>query len=657
MYMRRYIYTWFGNIRMKAFFWILVCTITMLGEAGAQYLEFKESFPGEGRDVFMEDSKSATMMDYYDVKSYSLDLEVDNNSVFIRGNAGILVEIVKEGMDTLVLDLASDMSVDSVILNTQKLVFSHSNDLLNITLGYVPVTGELLECKVYYHGSPADGLYNANNSYWNFNVTWSLSEPFYAKNWFPCKQDLLDKADSSRVFITVPGNLKAGSNGLLRSVTNMPGDKLRYEWYSSYPIAYYLISIAVSDYLDYSFYTHFNKNDSLLVQNYIYNDASCLDYYKEDMDKSAELLMLYSDLYTRYPFYNEKYGHCLIPSGSYMEHQTMSSMIDFNYGVVAHEMAHQWFGDQVTCASWQDIWINEGFASYSEYIVLENLVSEEEADSWMDNAMRLALERPQGSVYVPLEEAGLVNRIFDYRLSYKKGAVIIHMLRYVLDDDDVFYDVLKEFQTVFKDSVASGLDFKAVAERVSGKDLDAFFDQWYFGKGYPVYNISWTLKADSLVIESSQSTSSLSTPLFRMPLEFRINYGSRDTIVSFYQDALFKEFKLKVTDNIESIELDPNKHSLIGPSLVVSRAGTDQSSRDLGFTLYPVPVDDKLNINFTQSGQRRKVRILTVAGQMIFETETADTFMVLDVNDYSSGLYFIEVTEGNSVKRAKFIRK
>ena len=156
----------------------------------------------------------------------------------------------------------------------------------------------------------------------------------------------------------------------------MPGNKLRYEWKSNYPIAYYLISFAVSEYQEYNIYAHpaGMGGDSLLIQNFIYDAPGCLDYYKAGIDETVGMVELFSDLYSLYPFHQEKYGHCLTAIGGGMEHQTMSTMGNFNFGLVAHELGHMWFGDNVTCATWSDIWINEGFATYTDYLAREKFI-------------------------------------------------------------------------------------------------------------------------------------------------------------------------------------------------------------------------------------------------------------------------------------------
>lgn len=642
---------------MKHLGLILVIIFFLTRNGFCQFLEFEKNIkePVNYMEAFSKNSLKSFQLQDYDVKWYFLDLEADNLSTYIQGNVTILVEIIEEGMDQLVIELASNMLVDSVVINSQIRPFTHNEDILSISLVNPQVGGDLLEFQIYYHGQPSQGVFHAFDSRWGVHVSWTLSEPFSAKNWFPCKQDLRDKADSSRVFITTGDNLMAGSNGLLKNIVPLAGNKARYEWFSAYPIEYYLISFAISEYQDYSFYAHPKETDSILVQNFIYDDPSCLNTFKSDLEETSELIELYSDLFSQYPFSNEKYGHCLVPSGSYMEHQTMSTMPNFVYRIVAHELAHQWFGDQVTCASWQDIWINEGFASYSEYLALQHLRSQEEADSWMKNAHAYALERPMGSVYIPFEESGNVSRIFDYRLSYKKGAAIIQMLRFELDDDLAFFETLKEFQRTFKDSVASGLDFKAVSESVSGTDMTTFFDQWYFGKGYPFYEINWGQVGDTLRISSRQFTSSAETPLFKMPLEFRLNFISGDTIVRVYQDKLVETYKFKLPSLVSSLELDPRVFSLIGPSIINHKIEPDIYIQE-GFKLYPNPARDQIILDFYGSTAQRIIRIINSTGRKVLELEEENSTIILDIRNLSPGIYFIEVYGKDSKWIKKFMK-
>jgi len=175
------------------------------------------------------------------------------------------------------------------------------------------------------------------------------------------------------MFLTCDDDCMAGSNGVLTNIVELPNNKKRFEWKSNYPINYYLLSYAVAEYQDYSIYAHPEGSEPILIQNFVYDNSYYLSGNKEDIDHTIDLIEVFSDKFGFYPFVNEKYGHCLTTLGGGMEHKTITTLVSFGFGLVAHELGHMWFGDYVTCATWKDIWINEGFVSYTEYVAAENL--------------------------------------------------------------------------------------------------------------------------------------------------------------------------------------------------------------------------------------------------------------------------------------------
>jgi len=593
-----------------------------------------------------------------DVKFYKIDIEASDTIPYIAGNTTILSQVAINLLDTFRFELSSDITIDSVYIdNNHKVSPIRSGDIVKVPLPNTAKIGQLLSVTVYYKGSVASNgffspLSSKRDNTWNIPVTWTLSEPFGAKQWFPCKQYLPDKADSAWIFITIPKNCKAGSNGILTGITPIGSDKVRYEWKTRYPLAYYQLSFSVADYKDYSFYTRLNDHDSVLVQNYIYNRPNYLENNKDAINKTDAFLKYYSSTFGIYPFWKEKYGHCVAPIGGGMEHQTMTTLANFGSMLVAHELAHQWFGNSVTCATWQDIWINEGFASYAEYLASDKLESHEKAINWMKEAHQEALSNPEGSVFVPQSDKNNELRIFNSSLTYKKGAAIIHMLRYELNNDELFFNILRQFLTEYKNSIATGQDFLKVVNELSNKDFSWFFDQWYYGKGNPEFDLSWKVSNNMLTLSSNQKPISASVPFFKMHFDLKLAFKNGDTMVRLYQDQPQKIFKILVDKNVDSIQFDPQEWLL--KNVTINKV-PDLPSFDDYFQASPIPFSEELNIRFKSEPEKdRIIKVVDLNGNIILEQKTKKKMeILLNTGKLAQGVYLLFVLDGNK----KYIRK
>ena len=603
----------------------------------------------------------------YDVKFYWLDLNVSSASVYVSGNTTITAQVTASVLDTFAFELIPEITIDSFFFNNTKYsVYTRDGD--NVLYAVNPaVEGQMVTAKVYYHGAPPTGGFFAgvthdHNGTWNKDVTWTLSESFAAKDWFPVKQDLEDKADSAWIFLTCPSDEMAGSEGILTNTVNLGNGKTRYEWKTHHVIDYYLISFAVSDYMDYSIYAHPDSlnGDSLLIQNFIYNDAGCLNYWKDDIDESVLIIELYSNLYITYPFSDEKYGHCLTQLGGGMEHQTMTTIGAFNFDLVAHEMGHMWFGDNVTCATWQDIWVNEGFATYSNYLANEKLQGWNAAQSFITNAQNSAMSQPGGTIYIPESQIYPGNewRIFNGRLSYNKGAAIIHALRHEIQNDSIFFKCLGQYQTQYGDSTATGEDFKNVVEDVTGKDWDYYFDQWYYGEGYPIYDFEWFYDENSkeFHLSSTQSTSS-SISLFQMLFDVQLTFDDgTDTIVRFEQTDNYNFFISPQDKKVVGVTIDPDNWTMEKVNSLILDVAEHEKSPAY-FTMGPNPAVDNLNIYFGNSSSVEKIITITdLTGRVLLKTKTTGQQYKLNVSGLSKGTYLVQVSTGKLFKSLKLLK-
>ena len=603
------------------------------------------------RFVKAVDHENDYRVHHYDLGFYFLDLEMDDASIYLTGSARIDLNLEAEYNNELVFELKSDMTVDSVKVNGILQTFVHSDDIVVIDYEHVADYSEDYQVSaiVYYNGSPSDGMFHNSNMYESqlFEFTYSLTEPYFAKYWFPCKQVLTDKADSSYFSITMPEDLKAGSNGLLVDEYSIGGGKKRMEWQSSYPIVYYLISVAVADYMDYSFTADIpNFSETVLVQNYIPNNLDYLDSNEWYINRTEEMIVAISDVWGLFPFADEKYGHCIVPLGGGMEHQTMTTLGSFSFRLVVHELSHSWFGDYVTCATWQDIWINEGFASYGEYLGEDYLQPEGYELIFLQGCQDLAKEATTGSVYVPFEQLNDVGRVFDYKLSYRKGACLVHMIRYMIDDDDLFFASLREFLSIYGHSTATAEDLKDVLEIETGIDFDNFFIEWYYGEGFPTYSAEWYQNGLNLHIEMDQSTSALATTLFTIPMEFEITYSDLSTeVIRKDVDANFCTYDIPISQTVTNVVLNPMFAVLADVSSVQS---ADEIPVPNAFRMYPNPSDGR-NVHFyTDIDGNYELSIINIAGQEVFVGNFNLRDISLDISNLKQGVYFVKISDGKT---------
>ena len=596
--------------------------------------------------------------DAYDIHFYYLNLRAETNHTLISGFAELQASIISNTLDTVYLELTNSLIVDSVILNHHKVSFNHiAEDILFFSPPQKILQGESLIARIYYHGqannSESGRGYNSEDSYHGTRVNWTLSEPFYSKDWWPCKQDLQDKADSVWVFISTSKENKVGSNGLLSATVPLPNDQVRYEWKSYYPIAYYLISFSMAKYMEYSFYTPPINNKSVWIQNYIYPDSAMYKSEKTLIDCTKIEMNLLREKYGEYPFIDEKYGHCISRIGGGMEHQTMTTQVNFSFHLSIHEMGHSWFGDQVTCATWNDIWLNEGFATYTQFLGLEYLADREMANGFMAAMQSVVMREAAGSVYVPEDEIENRDRIFSGRLSYYKGATIIHMIRYLLHDDELFFHVLQEFQSRYAYQTATAEDFKDVLEELSNKSFTDFFDLWYYGEGYPIYHFEWEQAVNNHFILSAEQESSTSlSPFFDMVYDVQLFFtNGSDTIISIHQEQAKQKVEFQLKKRVKAVIPNPKSWNLMDVQGVYT-----------GLTLpgiikiEPNPTHNFALIRFANIAPQRRISIYNSSLQLIEESDASGKYIEVDVESYSRGIYFIQISDGVNVVLEKLVK-
>ena len=498
----------------------------------------------------------------YDVVHYQINLNATNNNAYLSGNTVITAKINSQKLTNFYIELSDSLTIDSVIFNNIIQQFSHKLGWIKVKLSNTISPYTQFKANIYYHGKAVSASNNggiASSQVNNSSVLYSLSEPFFASDAFPCKQFLTDKADSVSINLIVPDSLIAISNGLLKAKKILPNNKVLFQWESHYPTAYYLIAFSVGKYQEYS-YKFFDEsiNDSISFQNYLYNEADYLQQNKNEIDTTVLLIKTYEKITgIPFPFYKEKYGHVTAPIGGGMENQTITMLTSFSFELIAHELAHSWFGDMVTCSDWQNIWVNEGFASYFEALAYENL-KPNELNQWFNNAISYVINAPDGSIFIPDNKKWNDDRIFSYSLTYRKGALFIHMLRMKINNDSLFFKVLHTYLKTYAYSNASAENFRTIAEKETGLDLNSFFQQWFYGYGYPIIHFDWSNKNEKLIVKVNSKGSSSLQPVFNYDLDVLISLENNpDTLIKLPINKENQTFKIQLPSKVNTIVINP----------------------------------------------------------------------------------------------------
>lgn len=613
----------------------------------------------------------------YDLKFYHLNLNVERNTRYISGNVLSKAKVVAASLDSFAFILHVNHTIDSVYVNGAKRNFVRRDSLVLATAGTPIPQNTVFDAIVYYRGSSptgggaaiGDGYSTGTSTSWGNQVSWSLSESLCAYQWFPCKQDLTDKIDSSWVFATTDSANMVGSNGLLKNVVSI-GSKKRYEWKSRYPIAYYLISVATAKYRAYNFYAkpQYLAPDSILIQNFVYDNAiynTSWNTQKTALNKMKQTLELECKLYGMYPFYKEKYGHSMAPFSGGMEHQTMTSLGFFDFEIDAHELGHQWWGDNVTCKAWKDIFINEGWASYTEYLCDQYLgsISGNSASNKMNTVHTSVMSQPGGSSYFTNADTMDASVIFDSRLTYDKGSAIIHSLRYEINNDSTFFNAIRSFQNTYRGSTASVIDFRNFMQTYTGMSFVQFFNQWYYGEGYPTFDVKWNQGGNTFVLQSTQTQSMPSSvPLFKTPVDYRISRtGMADTLLRLQHNVGVENYTLSLNGTVTAITVDPSNwilNKVIGPVKDASLAtGIEtQTAEEALVFVGPNPTSSELNV-YLYNNNKATVEIVDLTGKMVL-TKTIDAQAEFDISKFANGVYVVTVknSEGAPLKVTRIVK-
>lgn len=493
----------------------------------------------------------------YDVTFYDINLKILIGSVPVEGFVGIVFMSKINGLSKIDVDLSTNMTVKDVITQDSSILsYTHINNVLSISLNKTLALGESGKVIINYSGSPE---ISGERPFPSFNIDsfagstmiWTQSMPFGARDWWPCKDTYLDKADSVNITITVKNPLVVASNGLLEKVVTGSSNQTRldtYYWKERYPIPTGLVSFAIYPYtLYHDWYVNSNQ-DSMRLDFYVFPDH--FQEVQTTYSMTKDMISAFAPLFGEYPFIDEKYGHAEYMRSGGMEHQTLSSLGGYGENLIAHELAHQWWGSMVT-ADWHHIWLNEGFARYSEALWLETKDGNKES---MIKFMQDTQYFGGGTIYV----SGLdLVSLYNVELGYNKAGWVLHMLRWVVGDIN-FFSGLKQYADRFRFSSVVTEDFRDVMEEVSGMDLDYFFTQWIYGSYYPSYNLYYEQNYNNIDVTIEQTA--LADNLFKMPIELGIVFADTTIFRTVEASQAVEVYTIELPSNnlVKRIDLDPN---------------------------------------------------------------------------------------------------
>ena len=593
----------------------------------------------------------------YDLRYQRLELDLDPAQQFVSGTVTSHF-VPNQNISSIYFDLSDALTVSEVKYHGASLPFTQlATKELKIDFPAVIPSSSLDSLSIKYSGAPDTGG-SAGDAFTvstqnGTPVLYTLSEPYGAQEWFPTKQSLNDKIEKVDLKINTPSQYNVASNGKLYSETLLPGNRKLTFWQTNYPIPAYLIALGITN------YTKLNDtmgSPAFPFVNYLYPSTTSNSTVMSNIEWTKTVMNTFEQYFGQYPYRSEKYGHMQFGWGGGMEHATMSSMGSWGRGIIAHELAHQWFGDKVTCGAWNDIWLNEGFATFGEHLANEKLLmTNSQFMSYLGSEMNYITSSSGGSVYVSDTNLGNTGAIFSGRLSYSKGGYVVRMIKWILGDD-VFYSALKDYHS--RPELAYGYaktaDLKNSLLMSTGKDFTEFFNDWIYGQGYPTYQIRWNQTSDQVLrFKVSQTTSHSSVNFFEMPLPIKVNgTGGQVAYLVLNHTTKNQNFANQINFPVSSVQFN-YENQIIQRNSTVTKDTTILAVNDSGkdpVKVYPNPVKNSLSVSGITKDQQYE--IYSMDGKMI-KTGTYSSGKTIDVNSLTKGVYLLKIDNQN----LKFIKE
>lgn len=592
-----------------------------------------------------------------DVLKNNLTIEVNpNTGSTISGTNVMTIKNLLPGATSFRFQLDNNFTISQVLLNGSPITITRE-DTHNVlaNFGRTMAMNEQYDLSITYSGTAVTngfGSIEFGTRSSGAKYCFTLSEPYFSSTWWPTKDDNTDKA-TLQIGIICPNTMSAVSNGNPVGTETLTGSRTKYKFQTNYQIAPYLVCMGVTNFNTFTS-TWTGVSPAMPLTFYIWPENDTTTNRNAWLNVTNMLTTL-SGRYGTYPFANERYGIYEFTFSGGMEHQTITGEGTFSEYVTAHELGHQWWGDMVTCATWSDIWLNEGFASYTEALWAEWKTGTSSLTSLKSYMSSLRPSSVNGTVYCSVTTD--VNRIFSTSFSYRKPAWVLHMLRHILGDTK-FFQLLAQYRSQYQYSSATTEDFIAVAEQVYGGSLRWFFDPWIYQVGAPAYtwgSSTTTINGQTYLLVSITQSQSTSYPLFTMPVDIGWKVGATTFRQPVWSSAQKQYAVIPVSGTPSSITFDTDTWILdtavtagtyqAGPPVVV--ATTPAIGGMLPHANRTATVTFHTPINFSASAvmlQDRMTGAILTPGAISYDAtqrklsvtippKTATTKFLLTVND------------------------
>lgn len=646
------------------------------GMTGAEICSHNKSI--KSGHINPSDRSPNTPKHSYDVLNYKLNLDIYNcfkNSVRNFTGTEQLTFRVDSTLNSIQLNsVYTSIGIDSVrLLSGANLVFAHSSttNLLTITLDRTYNPGETVNLVIKYnHKNVSDGSFNVSSGF-----VYTDCEPEGAREWFPCWDKPSDKATFD-ITVKVPSNVLIGSNGRLADST-VSADSIWYRWVSRDPLPTYLaVLTGKTGYNVDIFWWHklSNPNDSIPLRLY-YSTGENITPTKNAL---PNMTTIFSQLFGEHPF--EKNGFAAVSSyGGGMENQTLTTISPSWSSVtslISHEYAHQWFGDMITCATWADLWLNEGFATYCEAIYKEQITGysayktniNNNASSYLSGNPGWPIYNPSWAITTPPS-----GTLFNGPITYYKGSCVLHMLRYTIGDS-LFFAALKSYATDtvnFKMKNATTDDFTAKISSVAGQDLSWFINQWVKEPNHPTYQNTYNianLGGGNYRVNFVAKQTQTNTVFHKMPIQIKISFAAgADTTVRVMNDVNNQMYSLFFNRQPTTVVFDPNNDIVLKTASLTVGINSESNIIPEKFAVYqnyPNPFNPTTNIKFDiPKNTFVSLKVFDVLGKevavLINEERNAGSYSVdWNASVYPSGVYFytFESKDFSATKRMLLVK-